>query len=340
MHKRKIPLDEHLTLSKIKVDIPTRNIIDEILLTVKATYTNSNTTTDATLTDEQLAGAITEIRVVSDGSNTHYALSLKDILTINYYDTAGKVPSLDASNTVPASDTLEKIFLVRLDGGDIVAALKQALAISIQTNTTVSTDVSLTDLDITITINEAVIESVEELTDMYGPQLEFLVEPKITAIETNVSSNTSFTGLIEVPTGTAIKRNFYIAKNSSGARSDSVIDEYGITDKNATVVFKQHQLTGQHDDQQEYNLPATLKGITVLDIADEMEGDNEFLNPEVGMKGWNFVKGDYFDAFKLTASGTIRVIRHELICAPALQMYLDGLIDDDALPEDFTFDVE
>jgi hypothetical protein len=337
MRRGKFSLDEHLTLINNKVNLPTRNIYDGILLTVKATYTNSNTTTDAELTDEQLARAIQDIRVVSDNTHVHYALNLEDVLTMNYNDTAGKVPSLDSTNTIPADDSITKEFLVRLDGGNILAGAKQSLFITYTPNTQVSTDVSLTNLDITITTDELVIEDVAEIQAMYGDNLQYLAEPKITALEQNVSANTSFTGLIEIPTGNAILRNIYIAKDSTGARSNSLINEYGIVDRNSSVFFKQHFNTGQHDDIQQYNLPAALKGVTILDIAEEMAGNNMIFSSEVGMKGWNFVKGDFFDAFKLNESGKIRVIRHELICAQGLKDVLDGYTSEDEIPEGFTY---
>ena len=346
MQKGKYVLDQVLSLSQTKVDLPTRNIIDGIILTVEATYTNSDDTNAVSLTDEQLAAAIPEIRVVSDGANTHYALSLADILVMNYYDTAGKVPSLDTANSIAASGSLTKKFTVRLDGGDIVAAVKQSLAISIQTNPTVAPTVSLTDLSITITIDEIVIQDLMELIERYGENLEYMAEPKITATEVNASANTSFTGLAETPVGNAIIRSFYIAKTTAGVRDDTIIDKYGMVDRNSTVLYKIPFTTGQHLDEQEYNIDSALTGITILDYAEEMapkDGISNLFDPAFGVKGWNYAKGDYLDAFKINTTGKIRIIRHELICADGLKAIIDDLpdnfggeiIDEGALPDNF-----
>lgn len=324
MQRRKYVLDQVLSLSQTKIDIPTRNIIDAIILTVEATYSNSSGS-DVTITDEDLAKAIQEIRVVSDGAVVHYALSLSDLLIINYYDTAGKVPRLDSLNTIPASGTLTKRFTIRLDGGDIVAAIKQSLSISILTNKTISSEVSLQDLKIIPTIDEIVLEDVSELTELYGENLEEVIEPKVTAIETNVYPNTSFTGIVEMPTGNAILRSFYIAKNNTGARSDTIIDQYGMVDRNSTILYKVPWATGQDLDRQEYNIDNIIKGVTILDYAEEMaEGESEIFDEEFGVKGWNYVQGDYYDAFKINETGKIRIIRHELILTDELKEIIDS----------------
>ncbi|HIP90269.1 MAG TPA: hypothetical protein EYH22_01820 [Candidatus Nanopusillus sp.] len=341
MQRRKYVLDQVINLSQTKVDIPTRNIIDGIILSINATYSNSSGS-DQSLTDEQLAGAIPEVKVVSDGANTHYALGLSDILIMNYYDTAGKVPRLDSLNTIPAGGTYNKKFTVRLDGGDIVAAIKQSLSISAQVNRTINTDVSLSDLNIVITIDEAVIEDTEELVNRYGENFEFIAEPKITAIETNVSANTSFSGLVELPSGNAIIRSFYVSKTTTGVRSNNIIDLYGVVDKNSTVLYKVPFLTGQDLDRQEYNVDPAIVGVTILDYADEMAPEDsysELFDDEFGVKGWNFVKGDYLDAFKVNSAGTIRIIRHELICEDGITAVLNEEIDEEELPEDFGWEI-
>ncbi|WP_456471677.1 hypothetical protein [Methanocaldococcus sp.] len=339
MFSRKVVLDQQLNLNQTKINLPTRNIIDNIILTVTATYTNSDSTNAATLTNEQLLNAIQEVRVVSDGANVHYSLSMNDIAIMNYYDTSGKAINLDETNSIAASGSLTKVFTVKLDGGDIFAGGKQSLDLSIVVNPAVSSTVSLTDLNIKVGIGEIVLEDISEIEEIYGENLEFLVEPSITATEVNVSANTSFQGLVEIPAGNAILRSFYIAKDTNEVRSNSVIDQYGLVDRNSTIYYKMDFTMGQHLDEQEYNVPA-LTGAVILDYAEELGGSSEIFDEEFGLKAWNFVKGDYLDAFKLQNSGKIRIIRHELICGDGAKALADGEIEEEDVPEEFAIELE
>ncbi|NKQ38558.1 MAG: hypothetical protein HF967_03630 [Methanosarcinales archaeon] len=343
-----------LTESRDIVSIPTRNIIKNILLTFDITYnTGSNATVDQ-LTYEDLSQAIPEIRLVSDGNVVHYSLQLSDLILMNYIDTAGRSVDLDAVG-IPADTGINTDFTVsytlNLRGGDILAFKKQLIELSMDVvavgdvlttlngapNPTSTT--TFKSISVKVSIVEEVIKDEISLFELYGDALDLISEPKITAISQNLQAGTSFDGAVEIPTGTAIIRNFYILK-ANNVRSNAVVTELGIVDKNETVIFKGAFDTLQNGDEQFYNIQTAEKGLVVLDMTQDLKGNTPILDEAFGLKGWNFVKGDLFDAFKVNGSESgnnpsVRIIRHELITSEALQMAMDQ--DDIVLGEEEEF---
>ena len=337
-------LANRLTNVNELVTIPTRNIIKNILLTFDITY-NDSAVTATTVKHEQLAEVIPEIRLVSDGNVVHYSLQLSDIILMNYIDTAGRSIDLDDSITSPtAAGDFNVQYTLNLRGGDILAFKKQLIELSMDTvavntpindETGASTTISFKAASIKVSIVEEVIKDEISLFELYGDTLDLISEPKITATGVNLQSGTSFDGAVEIPTGTAIVRNFYILK-ANNVRSNAVVTELGIVDKNETVIFKGAFNTLQNADEQFYNIQTAEKGVVVLDMTKDLRGNTPILDEAFGLKGWNFVKGDLFDAFKVDGgeSGnnpSVRIIRHELITSEALQIAMDQ--DDIALDD-------
>ena len=337
-----------LTESRDIIQIPTRNIIKNILLTFDITYnTGANTTVDQ-LTHEDLAQAISEIRLVSDGNVVHYSLQLSDLILMNYIDTAGRSVDLDAVGVpegVGPNTDFTVSYTLNLRGGDILAFKKQLIELSMDmvgvndvlttlkgaTNPTSTT--TFKSVAVKVSIVEEVIKDEISLFELYGDNLDLISEPKITATGVNLQAGTSFDGAVEIPTGTAIIRNFYILR-ANNIRSNAVATELGIVDKNETVIFKGAFDTLQHADEQFYNIQTAEKGVVVLDMTKDLRGNTPILDEAFGLKGWNFVKGDLFDAFKVDGNESgnnpsVRIIRHEMITSEALQMAMDQ--DDDIL---------
>ena len=86
MYSKYRTLNQTLSLINTRIDLPRDAVIDQIIMKISVTAANANSTTGYTGTNEALLRAIQEIRVVSDGSTVHYALSGADVALLNRYN--------------------------------------------------------------------------------------------------------------------------------------------------------------------------------------------------------------------------------------------------------------
>jgi len=182
MYSKYRTLNQTLSLINTRIDLPRDAVIDQIILKVVATVANAGQNAYAG-TNEAILRAIQEIRVVSDGSTVHYALSGADIALLNAYNSkAGFAPALGGPVAIDAAGSETLTYYLRLDEGDILAASKDSLEAKIVVNPTITADVTITALTVTVTLVENVL-SPEEFIATYGPNLEYAAEPKIYALQ-------------------------------------------------------------------------------------------------------------------------------------------------------------
>lgn len=152
MYSKYRTLNQTLSLINTRIDLPRDAVIDQLILKVVATVANAGQVAYAG-TNEAILRAIQEIRVVSDGSTVHYALSAADIALLNAYNSkAGFAPALGGPVAIDAAGSETLTYYLRLDEGDILAASKDSLEMKIVVNPTISADVTITALTATVTV--------------------------------------------------------------------------------------------------------------------------------------------------------------------------------------------
>ncbi|MBA2851554.1 hypothetical protein HNP86_001707 [Methanococcus maripaludis] len=303
MYSRKRVLGQHITGTLKKVDLPTENILDKIFLMVKCNLTAASA---KSVTVEEIGNIFKSFNVLSNNSTVHYSLGMNDILTMNYLDYKGKVKRID--DTIALTTTAKEFkALLILDAGDIVSFTKEALDLSVDYNLTAITDVTVSDIDITVTLDENVIESTAEAIALYGKGLDVIVEPKVSAIETTLSAGTAFDEVQSLPQGNILKRAICIFKDTSNARSNAINELVGIKDTVYYVeYYKQAFESMQLLDGAEYELEnGALTGVVAIDF------DKEITNEELGLKEFNYKKDQLQIATQNASNGKLRVIRHE-----------------------------
>ena len=308
MYKVKETLDDVLTLQVKSIDLPRNGVIDSIALLAKITLSNSGTS-DATVSMEDVLKAINEIRVVSNGNVVHYALRGTDIAYLNIYDTHGKALSLDDTVTVPASGTKDVSFLIVLDAGQIHALIKDQLQIRVDWNTSITSDVSVSDASIKVTLDKEVYESAEEYVMAYsaGEYGEvFIEEPKVYAIEKSFNALGELTEVFELPVGSVLKRALLVFYDDTGARAD-IVDKYALvrTRPARIQLYKIDYETSRELDKVQYKLPSVPTGMTMFDYDKEVVFGGLDLREEAS--------GTFKIALKTTNSGKLRYISHESV---------------------------
>ena len=157
MYSKIRTLNDDLSLAKSRIDLPRDAIIDEIYVKFDVTVANTSGSTWAGTVEKVLA-AIEEIRVVSDGSNVHYAISARDAVLLNTYNCPdGFAPTLTTSVSISDSDSEDLSYTIRLDEGDILAVAKDNLEMKLVLNTAIDTGVTLTALVGEVSIVENVL---------------------------------------------------------------------------------------------------------------------------------------------------------------------------------------
>ncbi|NJE01838.1 hypothetical protein [Thermococcus sp. JdF3] len=308
MYKVKETLDDVLTLQVKSIDVPRNGVIDSIALLAKITLSNGGAA-DANVSMEDVLKAINEIRVVSNGNVVHYALRGTDIAYLNVYDTHGKALSLTDTVTVPAGGTKDVSFLIMLDAGQIHALLKDQLQIKVDWNTSITTDVSVSDASIKVTLDKEVYESAEEYVMAYsaGEYGEvFIEEPKVYAIEKAFNALGELTEVFELPVGSVLKRALLVFYDDTGARAD-IVDKYALvrTRPARIQLFKIDYPTSRELDKVQYKLPSVPTGMTMFDYDREVVIGGFDLREEAS--------GTFKIALKTTASGKVRYISHEIV---------------------------
>ncbi|WP_245612524.1 hypothetical protein [Palaeococcus ferrophilus] len=301
-------LDDVLNLTVKSVDIPRNGVIDSIALLANLTLSNAGASA-ANLTYDDVLKAINEIRVVSNGNVVHYALKGQDIAYMNIYDTHGKALDLSGTVSVPAGGSTSVSFLIILDAGKIHALIKDQLQAKVEWNTSIATDVTLSDAEVKITLDKEVYESGEEYVMTYaGAEWGeiFIEEPKVYAIEKSFNALGELTEVFELPVGSVLKRALLVFYDDTGARAD-IVDKYALvrTRPARIQLYKIDYNTSRELDKVQYKLSSVPTGMTMFDY------DMEIWPGGLDMR--DMPSGTFKIALKTTASGKVRYISHEVV---------------------------
>ena len=310
MYSKYRTLNQVLSLINTRIDLPRDAVIDQLILKVVATVANAGQVAYAG-TNEAILRAIQEIRVVSDGSTVHYALSGADIALLNAYNSkAGFAPALGGPVAIDAGGNATITYYLRLDEGDILAASKDSLEAKIVVNPTISADVTITALTCTVTLVENVL-TPEEFIATYGPNLEYAAEPKVYALSVPVTASSELTNVLDLPTGSLARAGLLQFINPATGLAGGV-DPTAIglinTSPDRREVLHVDWATLQAINMAEYDgvivPPATvpLPGVALLNYAKDVTNDG------YGLRGWRFTKGDWQLAVRTANAATLRYV--------------------------------
>lgn len=302
VRKTKETLDNKITLTNNTVALPRNGVIERIALLFNITLSNAGASAVG-VTMEQILKAIEEIRVAADANDIKYALSGLDVAIMNYYDSASKSVKLSDTISVPAGGTATAQFLLFLDAGEIHALAKESLDLLIRFNTSVATDVSISDASVVVTLDKLVFADEEEWFEYYEGEF---IEPKVWTKSADFSASTELEEVLNIPTGAIAWRGFITVFDSTGARAD-IVDKYAIKQTRPLNIelLKVDWKTGQELDKVEYGLDTVLSGVNVIDYDQELvDGGLDLTEAEIGV---------FKLALKASASGKVRYISHELV---------------------------
>ena len=306
MYSKYRTLNQTLSLINTRIDLPRDAVLDQLVLKIGVTVANGSATAAYAGTNEAILRAIEEIRVVSDGSTVHYALSGADIALLNRYNSkSGFAPALSGEVAIATSESKSLTYYLRLDEGDILAASKDSLELKMIVNPTITADVTITALTCTVTLVENVL-SPEEFVTSYGPNLEYAAEPKVYALTVPVTASTELTSVLDLPTGSLARAAILQFINSStglaGGKDPSAIGLIN-TSPDRREVLHVDWATLQQINASEYDLGATvLPGVAMLNYAKDVTCDG------YGLRGWRFTKGDWQIAAKGANAATLRYV--------------------------------
>ena len=294
--RKNVTLDKTLTIAPNytdQLDLPRDHVVDDILLRFNFSYSAS---APPSLWD--VLRAIQEIRVVSDGSVVHWALRGDDVYILNYYDQQGSVPV--------SIDTSKAVVTLRLATAEILANLKSDLKLSVRFGSAIG---SLTSFSGSVTVSvEQLVYDPDEFQAHYGPELENMTEPKVTAEETALTAGTQYQVVSELPVGNLLKRTVVVAYDSSGAFSDAVIDRLRLMNKpGSQELFNESWAVMGDKDMSEYQLSKRIAGIVLVDYGVDVTEDN------LGLRMWRVAKGDITLESRNNAAGRARLIHEEII---------------------------
>lgn len=306
MYSKYRTLSQTLSLINTRMDLPRDAVIDQLILKVGVTVANANSTTDYTGTNEAILRAIQEIRVVSDGSTVHYALSGADIALLNKYNSKnGFAPALGGAITVEKSKSAVFTYYLRLDEGDILAASKDSLEMKLVVNPTITEDVTISALTCTVTLVENVL-SPAEFVESYGPNLEYAAEPKVYALTVPVVASSELTNVLDLPTGSLARAGLMqfldATTGLAGGKDPSAIGLLN-TSPDRREVLHVDWATLQKINASEYDLGASVPaGVALLNYGKDVTNDG------YGLRGWRFTKGDWQLAAKGANAANLRYI--------------------------------
>ena len=294
--RKNVTLDKTLTIapsSTDQLDLPRDHVIDDILLRFNFSY---SATSAPALWD--VLRAIQEVRVVSDGSVVHYALRGDDIYILNYYEQQQAVPQ--------NIGTSGAVVTLRLSIGEILAFIKSDLKLSVRFGSGIG---SLTSFSGSVTVSvEQLVYDTAEFQAAYGPGLENIAEPKVTAEETSLNAGTQYQVMSELPVGNLLKRTVVVAYDANGNFSDDVIDRLRLMNKpGSQELFNESWKVMADKDMMEYQLSQRLTGVVFVDYGVDVTED--FL----GLRMWRVAKGDITLESRNNAAGRARLIHEEII---------------------------
>ena len=304
MYSKYRTLSQTLSLINTRMDLPRDAVIDQLVLKIAVTVANAGVAAYAG-TNEAILRAIQEIRVVSDGSTVHYALSGADIALLNKYNSKnGFAPALGGPVAIDAAGNVTLTYFLRLDEGDILAASKDSLEAKIVVNPTITADVTISALTCTVTLVENVL-SPEEFITSYGPNLEFAAEPKVYALTVPVTASTELTDVLDLPTGSLARAGLLQFLNPvtglAGAVNPTAIGLLNTSPDRREVLHVDFP-TLQAINVSEYDLGAALSGVAMLNYAKDVTNDG------YGLRGWRFTKGDWQVAARTANAATLRYV--------------------------------
>jgi len=294
--RKNVTLDKTLTIapsSTDQLDLPRDHVIDDILLRFNFSY---SATSAPALWD--VLRAIQEVRVVSDGSVVHYALRGDDIYILNYYEQQQAVPQ--------NIGTSGAVVTLRLSIGEILAFIKSDLKLSVRFGSGIG---SLTSFSGSVAVSvEQLVYDPDEFQAAYGPGLENIAEPKVTAEETSLNAGTQYQVMSELPVGNLLKRTVVVAYDANGNFSDDVIDRLRLMNKpGSQELFNESWKVMADKDMMEYQLSQRLTGVVFVDYGVDVTED--FL----GLRMWRVAKGDITLESRNNAAGRARLIHEEII---------------------------
>jgi len=305
MYSKYRTLSQTLSLINTRMDLPRDAVIDQLILKMAVTVANASAENAYAGTNEAILRAIQEIRVVSDGSTVHYALSGADIALLNKYNSkTGFAPALGTAIAVEKSKSANLTYYLRLDEGDILAASKDSLEMKIVVNPAVATDVTISALTCTVTLVENVL-SPEEFITSYGPNLEYAAEPKVYALSVPVVASTELTSVLDLPTGSLARAGilqFIAPATGLAGRVDPTAIGLINTSPDRREVLHVDFPTLQAINVSEYDLGAALSGVAMLNYAKDVTNDG------YGLRGWRFTKGDWQVAARTANAATLRYV--------------------------------
>jgi len=306
MYSKYRTLSDTLSLVKSSVDIPRDAIVDQIILKLKVSLKNAGA--EAFSGDnEDILRAIQEIRVISDGSTVHYSLSAADAVILNGFNSkAGAAPDLAGVVSVPAGETKEFEYLIRLDEGDILAASKDSLEIKTVVNPAVAEGVTITGFEGMITIVENVL-TTEEFVESYGANLEFRAEPKVYCLTAAVNASSEITNVLDMPTGSLMRAGVlqFMTNGKAGEVDPSKVGLI-VTSPDRRELLNVDWATLRGVNASEYDVSgAAPEGVAYINYAKDVTADG------YGLRGWRFTKGDYQVVAKTDKTATLRYISLE-----------------------------
>jgi len=303
MYSKIRTLTDEITLAKTRIDIPRDAVVDQFFIKFSAKVKNAGAA-EWTGKLEHILKAIEEIRIVSDGSTVHYALSAVDAVILDKFNSPnGFAPDLAEAVTIAAGAEVEKTFTLRLDEGDILAASKDNLEMKIVLGT-IATDVTFTSLVGEVSIVENVL-SPQEFAANYGASNEYAAEPKVYALSEKVNVSTDLQSALDLPTGSLHRAAVLCFIGDTGLVGGADPTKIGLinTSPDRREVLNVDWATLRSFNASEYDLGgAAPAGVAMLNYAKDVTADG------FGLRAWRFTKGDWQVAVKSPNAATLRYI--------------------------------
>lgn len=308
MYSKRRTLAEKFSLINQKIDIPRDAVIDSIDVKCTVVIANSGET-DYSGKLQAVLDAITSMRLISDGNKVHYSLTGSDAAILNYYANQSIGADPEEAVTITAGQSKTLTFLLTLDEGDILAALKDSLEFTLETKALIATGVSITSFEGLVSISENVMTPAEFVAN-YGQDAANSAEPKVTSYEKAFEVSDELREFIDLPTGTLLRRAFLIIKDTSGVRAGVTPVKFGLirTTPDRSEMFTMDYATLQTINERRYKLlNGYIPGVIAMDYGQEITND------EYGLRGWKFNKGDYMAALKSATAGKCRYLSIEYV---------------------------
>lgn len=283
------------------VELGTSSIHDAYLMEFEINATNE-TGSSVTPTIADFLGAINQIKIQSDNSKDHYALTGMDVARRNAMFSPMGIESrvIDKTFSAVADDgTVSAKFVLTLDEGDIVALQHNNITMKVEMASTIKTDFPITSYTVKPTVIEKIPQTEQDIIGTYGENFEYALEPKVYATTKTLSNTTEYTGFLEVPTGALLR----------GAMLNwtSAPKQWGVVQivPSRTEISRMNWLTSQVKDQRRFG--TQLASNTVY-----FDYDSEWTLNGLGKDGRTFNRGDYmFAALPNNADTTLRMVSYE-----------------------------